>query len=138
MGPHHSFDDFEQCCLETPKNVIIHDPAKVDARTHFGLKTDDDIKHFVAQKGLTDRAFIKRDPFGAAQDLRGETMWVDVYDFWSGDKFGYFALVRNPRNGAWLIKSFTLNDKRNPREPRSSIGSITSTAFLPHKRRDKT
>lgn len=129
MGPEHDFGAFERCCNAQPNGVLIHDKAKEGARTHFNLKTDDDIKYFVAQGGLADRLFIKRDPFGAAKDLRGEKMWVDVYDFWSGAKYGYFALVQNPKNKAWLIKSFTLNNKSNPRNQQQFGSNMALQVF---------
>jgi hypothetical protein len=36
------------------------------------------------------------------------------------DKFGYFALTQNPTNLCWLIKSFKINEKKNPRDAEST------------------
>lgn len=124
MPPRHDFENFEKCCREKPENVLIHSPAKQGAREEFGLKTDDDIKSFIADGGLSDRVFVKTDIFKAAQDLRGQEMSADVYDFWSGTKFGYFALVHNPNNRAWLIKSFKSNEKENPRAQSSALEEV--------------
>src|SRR5471030_1796071 len=103
MAVKYDFPVFQKCCEQCPEKVNIHDPAKQTARQDFGLLTDPDIKNFIATGGLSDRQFVKRDRFKVAFALRGKEMWADIYDFWTGEKFGYFAFVYNPNNGAWLI-----------------------------------
>lgn len=117
MGPRHNFVEFMKCCCERPNSVQVSahvEGPKVTARRDFGLWTDADIKDFVWTGGLKDRNYVKTDIFKWAKSHEIEA-WVDIYDFWSGRKFGYFAVVRIPTNGVWVIKSLKLNDKKDPR-----------------------
>ena len=132
MPPKHDFAAFEKCCRERPQNVAVHAKAQDSARTDFGLLTTDDTKEFIGANGLTDRVFVKTDPFNAAKDMRGIDMSVDVYDFWTGDKFGYFALVQHPTNKNWLLKSMALNTKPDPKKlpaERHATGLIASRKY---------
>ena len=107
----HDFEAFEKCCRDRPFNVGFLDSVGNEACNDFGFLKESDVKDFIGEKGLLNRVFIKRDPFDLAEKFKAGEMWVDVYDFWTGTKFGYFALVKNPKNNAWLIKSFKLNTK---------------------------
>jgi hypothetical protein len=58
-----------------------------------------------------------------AKDGCGVDAMVDVYDFWSGEKFGYFSLMQ-AANGYWYVKSLKLNTKPDPRKANQTFISV--------------
>ncbi len=115
LQPHYDFDEFQSACRDRPTSVDVLLEAYDNARSKFGLTTKEDIKAFVGDGGFSDRRFVKTDPFRASQSLNAGQMMVDVYDFWTEQKYGYLAIVRNPNTLNWLIKSLDLNQKQDPR-----------------------
>lgn len=63
--------------------------------------------------GLEELEFINTKPWERNPD-KGNTIFVDAYEFRTLNKLGYIAFMRNNKTMKWLIKSFHLSDNKNP------------------------
>ncbi|MBW2699749.1 MAG: hypothetical protein JRF33_02930 [Deltaproteobacteria bacterium] len=93
--------------------VWVSRGALASAQDDFGLATGDKVREFIANNGLEQPRHISTVPWENNPD-ESQVVWVDSYEFFSGNLFGYFAFFKGA-TGSWVVKSFKKNDQPNPR-----------------------
>jgi len=110
--PKHDFGVFLRCCLEIPKDVIILKQSEEDGRLIFRLPTKKRIIEFIGNAGLEQVSFVNTEEWRNNFD-KSYPLYVDAYEFRTLNKLGYIAIIRNERQGKWIVKSFHLS-KNDP------------------------
>ena len=102
--PTYNFSDFKRAC-GVSSNIIIFSDAFYFADTHFNLRTKKEIISFIQSNGLENLTFKNTKIWEKNKD-KDNPMMVDSYEFVSGAKKGYIAIMYNYNNKKWIIKSF--------------------------------
>lgn len=121
MNPEYDFDDLKAACGEKGK-VTVWRPALRDAAEHFNLRKESDVLSFVANDGLEKKKYINTKPLEVAPDPKPP---VDAYEFYSGERRGYFAFFFQPLTNIWNIKSFKPHSQGDDRYfPFADLGKL--------------
>lgn len=111
MLPAYNIMEFIKACGE-PNMVIVHERA-LNGAGYFNIFQKERLLFFVSEDGLDCADFILKKPWENNPN-KNVTIYVDSYNFFTGDKYGYIAFFKTP-TGKWMIKSFKRNINPDPR-----------------------
>jgi hypothetical protein len=102
--PHYTLKEFIKDCSKIGK---VYVPTKVEkeARRDFNLNNQGEILKFIAAGGLNPATHQNTSTIDDwPQNDICETF--DAYEFKIGNKRGYLAFYKSPRDKRWVVKSF--------------------------------
>ena len=111
--PYYIYEEFKKACGEDMVNVIPINSVMKDAQELFNLYPKSVLLDLINNDGLEELEFINTKPWERNPD-KGNTIFVDAYEFRTLNKLGYISFMRNNKTMKWLIKSFHLSDNKNP------------------------
>lgn len=118
MDPYDALREMVGACGKK-QNINAIGKALGDARRLFNLNTKEQIFDFINSGGLESPEFINEKPWEQDPNQK-DPATVYAFGFFSGPKrYGYIAFMQTKQTGFWLIKSFKMNTRSDPRNPSS-------------------
>lgn len=131
MSSTYCWDDFKSACALGESKVQVLLDAERTARSEFSLKTKVETLAFIGSGGVHGLDPDKTVEWRNNPD-KAIIIMVDSYNFFASSQYGYLAFMFQPKTSKWILKSFKLNDKEDPRK-NTTLGDAFAKAMLKTK-----
>lgn len=111
-GPAYKLEELVAAC-GAHGAVVVGSGALDTAQSDFGLRTEVAVRDFINAGGIEKPGHLNT-TLWEKNPNPNNPIWVDSYQFFSGDRFGYLAFFRGAK-GTWIIKSLKKNEQPDPR-----------------------
>lgn len=121
------FKQFKEACQDGGVDVSVKFDAKKNAEKHFKLRTEKEIKAFIANGGLEKLKFKDKEIWRNNPKPKIE-IFVYAFYFRTGKIKGYIAIHKSVNGKKWIVKSFKPSIETRNR-PSIGINSPIRDAF---------